>query len=52
MVDVVDLAAAVAQIDERPHHRENVLRRSMRIVSGASRSRRMFIFTRPTAERS
>ncbi len=53
MVDVVDLAAPVAQVDQRLDHGEDVfLAQRCACVSGASRSRRMFIFTRPTAERS
>jgi hypothetical protein len=53
VVDVVDLALAVAQTDQRldrPQMMSSL--RSTRMVSGASSSRRMFIFTRPTADRS
>ena len=53
MVDVVDLALAVAQIDQGPDHREDVfLAQHAHGVLGRARSRRMFILTRPTAERS
>ena len=53
MVDVVDLALAVAQVDQRLDDREDVLAaQHAHGVVGASSSRRMFIFTRPTAERS
>ena len=53
MVDVVDLALAVAQVDQRLDDREDVLACAARAwCRGASSSRRMFIFTRPTAERS
>jgi hypothetical protein len=52
MVDVVDLALAVAQFDQRRTTATMSSLRSMRTVSSASRSRRMFIFTRPTADRS
>ena len=53
IVDVVDFAAAVAQIGQRLEDGEDVfLAQRTRIVSGASRPRRMFIFTRPTLDRS
>ena len=53
MVDVVDLALAVAQVDQRLDDREDVLRaQHAHGVRRICRSRRMFIFTRPTAERS
>ena len=53
IVDVVDLALAVAQLDQRLDHREDVLlAQHAHGVVGLSRSRRMFILTRPTAERS
>ena len=53
IVDVVDFAAAVAQIRQRLEDREDVfLAQRCDSVSGASRLRRMFIFTRPTDERS
>ena len=52
VVDVVDFALAVAQVDQRlTTARMSSLRRT-RTVSSASRSRRMFILTRPTADRS
>jgi hypothetical protein len=52
MVDVVDFALAVAQVDQRLDDGEDVFLAQRAMVSGASSSRRMFIFTRPTAERS
>ena len=52
MIDVVDLALAVAQVDQRLDDGEDVFLAQHAMVSGASRSRRMFILTRPTAERS
>jgi len=39
----VDFALAVAQVDQRLDDGENVFLRSVRWVSGASSSRRMFI---------
>ena len=38
MVDVVDFAAAVAQVDKRPHHRDNIL-----LAEGTHRVRRIEI---------
>jgi len=52
VIDVVDLALAVAQIDQRLDDGENVFLAQRAMVSGASSSRRMFILTRPTADRS
>ncbi len=53
IVDVVDLALAVAQVDQRldaPRGCPPCAARAR--CPAASRSRRMFILTRPTAERS
>ena len=53
IVDVVDLALAVAELDQRLDDRDDVLlAEHAHGVLGASRSSRMFILTRPTAERS
>ena len=53
IVDVVDFAAAVAQIRERLEDGEDVfLAQHADRVGAHPGSMRMFIFTRPTAERS
>ena len=53
VVDVVDLALAVAQFGQRLDAGDDVVAVQRALtVSGSPRSRRMFIFTRPTADRS
>ena len=53
MVDVVDLAAAVLELDQDLEDGEDVLlAQHAHGVRGRAVSRREFIFTRPTAERS
>ena len=53
MVDVVDLAAAVLQVDQHLEDREDVvLAQHADVSSVVAGSRREFILTRPTADRS
>jgi hypothetical protein len=52
IVDVVDLALAVLEVDQGLDHARMSSVRSVVTVSSASRSRRMLSLTRPTAERS
>ena len=52
IVDIVDIAAAVAQLNEGFQDRKNVFLAQGAQESSVSNPSRMFIFTRPTDERS
>jgi hypothetical protein len=52
VVDVVDLAAAVLEVDQRLDDRQDVVLAQHAHGVGHSKPRRMFIFTRPTGDRS